>query len=135
MFKLRFPVILTAAALAACASPPATTSTVTEVAAFCASANDGELTVRVEFATCVSSSCDTVTASSCTLTESGGVVSIAAEATISTEGKVCTADCGLVESTCTLTLPDGSVTVQGAGTMAEIVLPSTAEVCVGNSEV
>jgi hypothetical protein len=59
---------------------------------------------------------------------------VTAEATIDSQGNVCTADCGLVEVMCTLDLPDGTYTLKNGSEEVVIVLPATAEVCGGTSE-
>lgn len=87
------------ALLAACGgSSGPTVSTVTEITDACV---DGAEIV-VTFQGCLSSSCDTLTASSCTATESGGVVEVTGEATVTSEGEVCTADCGIIEARCAI---------------------------------
>lgn len=62
---------------------------------------DGE-EILVDFATCLSSSCDTLTAS-CETSLEGDTVVVTSTATVATTVNVdCTADCGLAQTTCTL---------------------------------
>lgn len=83
--------------LAACADP-ITTQTLTDEGTACVDAS----TVSVDFGACLSSSCDTLVSASCTATLEGTVVTVHAEAVIDSQGKTCTADCGLVSTTCAL---------------------------------
>lgn len=78
--------------LMALACNPTTTQTVTSITAFCV---EGD-TVTALFAGCLSSSCDTLDAVSCSVDG----VRISGEATISSQGNECTDDCGLITAEC-----------------------------------
>ena len=60
--------------------------------------------VRVDFQTCLSSSCDTLEAS-CVVTLDGETLVVTSEATVTSEGDICTTDCGTATTTCAL--PEG----------------------------
>lgn len=85
------------------------------VQSFCVepvSGPDGpELEVSVVVNACLSSSCDTLVASSCGATEVDGVLQLEATATIESKGNNCTADCVGVEATCTIPVEEGEVYV------------------------
>lgn len=83
--------------LAACADP-ITTETLTDEGTVCVDGTD----VTVDFGACLSSSCDTLVSASCEATLEGSVVTVHAEAVIESQGTECTADCGLVVTTCAL---------------------------------
>lgn len=87
-------------ALAAC-GPTITTDTVTD-GSVCRKTD----TVVFMFDTCLSSSCDTVTSTSCTATLDGTTITVVGEAVIERTSGDCTADCGFVEVECDL--PDTS---------------------------
>jgi type 1 fimbria pilin len=84
----------------------------------------------VDFSGCISSSCDTVTDTTCEAELVDGVVSVTATATVLTEGLECTADCGLVETDCAVPAGAEDATVQWgdlSATMAELA----AGTCLG----
>ncbi len=60
----------------------------------------GANTVRAKFATCLSSSCDTLVSATCSVSREGEDAVIAGRAEIDRQGDTCTTDCGLVEATC-----------------------------------
>ena len=60
----------------------------------------------IDFEGCLSSSCDTLDAAECILTEDGSGLSVSGTAEITSQGDVCTADCGFVTASCSL--PDGT---------------------------
>jgi len=88
---------------AACDQP--SRSEVSGVQSFCVEAVDGpdgrQLEVNAQVDACLSSSCDSVVESECTLTEVDGALQIEASAVIESKGDTCTADCVSVEVTCT----------------------------------
>lgn len=63
------------------------------------------LQVRIEFPTCVSSSCDTVLEKSCSAELEGNVLTFHACTKIGGSTGECTADCGLVTADCSLPMP------------------------------
>lgn len=63
------------------------------------------LQVRIEFPTCVSSSCDTVLEKSCSAELEGNVLTFHAFTKIEGSTGECTADCGLVTADCSLPMP------------------------------
>ena len=84
--------------LCACAS--VSTTDVSDMGVACV--EEGRVTV--DFQTCLSSSCDSLEAS-CVAVLEGEVLVVTSEATVSSAGRVCTADCGLASTTCEL--PEG----------------------------
>ena len=60
----------------------------------------GAETLRAKFATCLSSSCDTLVSATCSIARAGEEAVITGRAEIDRQGDVCTTDCGLVEATC-----------------------------------
>lgn len=77
---------------------PITVDTLTDVGTVCVEGDE----VTVDFNTCLSSSCDTLTSAECTATLAGDTVTVTAEAVITSQGNECTADCGLVTVSCAL---------------------------------
>jgi hypothetical protein len=94
---------------------------------------DVPLRVDVDFATCTSSSCDTVLNTACRASRSGSVITIEAEAVIEREGNECTDDCGFVSATCELeALPAGTYELRYGDESASLTVPSTtAAGCAG----
>lgn len=85
--------------LAACTGAhKVTTTTLTDQGTVCLQ-NDG--TLFMDFQTCLFSSCDTLVSQSCSATLDGSTLTVTSEAVIDSQGQVCTADCGLVQGTCT----------------------------------
>ena len=84
--------------LAACNGGKVTTTTITDQGTVCLQ-SDG--TLFVDFGTCLSSSCDTLVSQSCTATLDGTTLTVTDAAVIDSQGTTCTADCGLVQGTCT----------------------------------
>ena len=62
--------------------------------------------VRVDFQTCLSSSCDTLEGALCVATMQGESVVVTSTATRVTKGNTCTSDCGFARVTCDL--PSGA---------------------------
>lgn len=58
-------------------------------------------TIRAKFATCLSSSCDTLVSAACSIEHEGDEAVLTGRAEIDREGNECTTDCGLVEVICT----------------------------------
>lgn len=81
--------------LFACADKPVET-TITDIAEVCL---DGE-TLQVTFVGCLSSSCDTLDASSCTAALDGAALTLSGTATVTSVGQECTADCGFITARC-----------------------------------
>lgn len=64
----------------------------------------------VDWQTCLSSSCDTLTDAECTVALEGGVLTLTTYGRIESVGTECTDDCGLASVTCVLPdIPDPSV--------------------------
>lgn len=91
------------------------------------------LRVDVDFATCTSSSCDTVLNAACRAARSGSVITIEAEAVIEKDGNECTDDCGFVSASCELeALPAGSYQLRYGDASTPLTVPSTtAAGCAG----
>ncbi len=83
--------------LAAC-GPAITTTTVTTVQSVCV---DGDEIVAT-MAGCLSSSCDTLVDTTCSVSRSEGVITLTPSATVESQGDECTADCGIIEVRCSL---------------------------------
>lgn len=80
-------------------------NTVETIDRLCLSGPD---TVRAKFATCLSSSCDTLVSAQCTLTRDGEDAVITGRAEIDSQGNECTTDCGFVEATCSGSLGEAT---------------------------
>lgn len=90
---------LVLAALFACDDEPEVrTETLTDVGVACLH-SDG--TIRLDFETCLSSSCDTLVSATCAGSLDGDTLTITSEAVIDSQGDECTDDCGFVGATCT----------------------------------
>lgn len=89
--------------------PKVVTEVLTDEGTVCL--NDSGL-AEVTFPGCLSSSCDTVVESSCTVDFADGVATVHASVTIEREQGACTADCGFIQVTCDVPLvedPDTAV--------------------------
>lgn len=86
--------------------PPVDRNTFTNDGEVCIDAAAGEAVVHVN--TCLSSSCDTLVSSSCSVTLEGTTLTVTSEAVVDSQGDVCTDDCGFVLIRCDL--PDGDLT-------------------------
>ena len=94
---------------------------------------DGELEVEVFFNACLSGSCDSVDESGCEIAVDGETITVSSWLTIKTEyeaGQGCTADCGVVSTTCTADALDaGEYELQhGQGSMT-VTIPGEGEIC------
>lgn len=91
------------------------------------------LRVEVDFATCTSSSCDTVLNAACRASRSGSTITVEAEAVIESEGTECTDDCGFVTASCELeALPEGTYELRYGDETTTLTVPSTtAAGCAG----
>lgn len=90
-----------------------------------------QLEVSVQIDGCLSSSCDSVVESECTITEVDGALQIEASAVIESKGNTCTADCGSVEVMCTAPAPeDETYIVRGDdGDEVEIEAAASERAC------
>jgi hypothetical protein len=93
------------------------------------------LRIDVDFATCTSSSCDTVLNAACHASRSGSIITVEAEAVIETQGNECTDDCGFVTASCELeALPEGTYELRYGDETTTLTVPSTtAAACTGRS--
>jgi hypothetical protein len=74
------------------------TNTLVDSGALCTQ-EDG--TLKVDFQTCLSSSCDTLLSAVCTATLDDDLLTVTATAEIESQiGGMCTDDCGFVEASC-----------------------------------
>lgn len=91
------------------------------------------LRVEVDFATCTSSSCDTVLNAACRASRSGSVITVEAEAVIEREGTECTDDCSFVGASCELeALPAGTYELRYGSASTTLTVPSTTSTaCAG----
>jgi hypothetical protein len=118
-------------ALTACGADPAdddiTREVVSDSGALCFTSNpDGSVEVLVSFDTCLSSSCDRVLASSCSMREDGGAFTVTSRAEIQRRHTDCTADCGAVNARCTSApIPPGTYLVKYGELTAELTLPTS----------
>lgn len=99
--------------------------------ATCATSDaDGTLQVTVEFASCLSSSCSTVSDNTCSLQLSGNQILVTSHAIIETrlEGP-CTDDCRVASAQCGLaSVPPGTYAVVHGDSAENIELPTTGAV-------
>lgn len=109
--------------LFACA-PEVTTRTLTDEGTVCLS-DGGD--VVVTFPDCLSSSCDTLVSAECSAELVDGEVVVHAEAVIESQGTACTADCGLVQATCTMPLVEDPETVSFSYAGENTPLDATCE--------
>jgi hypothetical protein len=112
--------------------PNAKIDTLEDQGAACISgAVDQAHTVEIDFATCLSSSCDKLESASCTVEQSGTELIIHAKASVSRKlGEPCTEDCRRAQTTCnTGTLAAGTYTLVYAGQRSDIVVPLTEPAC------
>ncbi len=76
-------------------------------------------TIKVDFQTCLSSSCDTLEGASCEAALSGDTIMVTSAATVVSDSgaSACTADCGLATTSCAVTGGDASAatTISYAG--------------------
>jgi hypothetical protein len=80
--------------------------TITELSIGCLDATADEVVVHVMFETCLSSSCDTLESAECTLEPEGDGLTVTGTAVVThSRRRDCTADCGLVEATCSAPAP------------------------------
>ena len=88
---------------------------VTAVAGICVESVDGPdgavLEISAQMDTCLSSSCDRLVDSECTVTEVDGVLQIDARAVIESKGTTCTTDCGGASVTCVFENPEAQTYV------------------------
>jgi hypothetical protein len=120
----------------ACNGTTTTETTYVDEGEVCVSgAVDEPHSVTVDFATCISSSCDEVVESMCEATLSGSELTITASATVSmNRGGACTADCQPVWVTCeTDPLPAGSYNLVYGEYYGPLTVPAaTADpTCIG----
>src|SRR5690606_16011765 len=81
--------------------PGATIETLENKGFACISgAADQANTIEIDFATCLSSSCDKVESASCTVEQSGTELIVQAKAVISRGAGVCTEDCRHAKASC-----------------------------------
>ncbi len=121
--------------ISACQSGGFTDSTVTEIDGICAEAAPGGVKFTVSFATCTSSSCDTVRDSGCEVMADGTNLVVSGEAVIRTKTgpfQACTDDCGFVTAVCTFELDLGSYTVSAGSESLDFEIPVVDGVCTGN---
>lgn len=85
--------------LIGCPGDPVEVTEIVDTGALCRLPDGG---IQVDFETCLSSSCDTLTDSTCTATLDGDVLTLASYARIESQGTACTDDCGFAMATCTL---------------------------------
>ena len=97
---------------------------------------DGTLHVTVEFASCLSSSCSTLSDNTCSLQLSGNQILLTSQAIIETqlEGP-CTDDCRAASAQCTLaSVPPGTYALVHGDTAENLELPTTGAVLFDPSE-
>ena len=94
--------------------------------------SDGTLQVRVQFPTCLSSSCSRVVETACEVTVSGSTLEVTSHGTVeSTGASACTDDCGALVADCVASelLEPGDYTVKH-GSDSAAVMPGAVETCV-----
>ena len=118
----------------ACLSPSGTQADLF----FCgqaALAADSNLRVDIDFATCLSSSCDKLEHAGCEATRDGSVITVKARAIVLSSGNECTDDCGFATTSCELgPLPEGSYELRYGDSSITFDVPSTtAHRCAGSA--
>lgn len=83
--------------LVGCASPPVT-NILEDVGIVCLSGGE----VVIDFQGCLSSSCDTLDSAVCDVTGDAVALELSGTAQITSQGDVCTTDCGFVTADCDL---------------------------------
>lgn len=86
--------------------------------------SDGRLVV--DWQTCLSSSCDTLTDATCDATLDGGTLTVTSYGRIESQGTTCTDDCGFAAARCDLPLIEDPSTVtvsHGTATVALDAIP------------
>jgi hypothetical protein len=87
--------------------------------------------VTVDFGICLSSSCDTLVAASCTVEQSGVDLKVSGKATVTSDAGpdgICTTDCRRAAATCSVpALAAGTYTLSYAGKQIEFAVPVGAE--------
>lgn len=122
------------------AEPTFTTVDVTELSTICVESPEGETAieagdarVRVQFHTCLSSTCDRLLDATCSAEVSEGAVVVSGLAQVESRfdpDNGCSADCGLVTATCEVTLAEGSYDVSGEGAETfTLTVPGDAPEC------
>jgi len=94
--------------------------------------SDGTLEVRVQFPTCLSSSCSRVVETGCRVTVSESTLGVTSHGTVEGTGaSACTDDCGALVAECEATEPlePGEYTVRHGGD-STVVTPGDIETCV-----
>ena len=116
--------------LLACTMTKSEETTYTDEGTACLSAPaaDSDAVITVDPGLCLSSSCDTLTASACTVTVDGSVITVSSEFKVLTEGDTCTDDCGMPTATCDPgPLAAGEYTIVYGGAEQTITVPTTEE--------
>ena len=94
--------------------------------------NDGTLVVRVQFPTCLSSSCDRVVETRCEVMVSGTTLDVTSHGTSEATGSsICTADCGALVAECQASeaLEPGEYVLHHGADSASLT-PGNIETCV-----
>lgn len=89
---------------------------------------DGTVSVSVTFPGCLSSSCSTVKAALCRITEKDGVILLSSYGEVEDDRSECTDDCGSFTAHCeSAPIAPGTYTVQFGDQSAELTLPASNE--------
>ena len=94
---------------------------------------DATARVRVQFNTCLSSSCDRLLDASCDVQLDNTSITVSGSALVESRfdpDTGCSSDCGLVTATCEVDLPAGEYELTGSGVSAQTVtVPGAAPTC------
>ena len=87
---------------------------------------DGAAVVTVDPQVCLSSSCDTLTFSDCSVTVINDTITVTSTFVVVTEGDTCTDDCGMPTATCDAgALAAGTYTLVYGGAETTVTVPTT----------
>lgn len=85
----------------------------------------------IDWETCLSGSCDTLTVAECAVSLEGGVLTLTSHGEITSVGTECTADCGFAQVLCELPeIPDpAAITVEHGATTVDLdAIPACAAI-------
>ena len=122
-----------AAVLCVSGCDSATENEVTEVSSFCVETGADRLVITGTLATCLSSSCDKLLESECTVTPGGDGLMLEARGLIESKGGECTADCGSANFRCEYAPEaDGDLTIVAGDLSLDYAYPGAEQSCAGD---
>ena len=121
-----------AAVLCVSGCDSASENEVTEVASFCVEAESDRLVITGALQTCLSSSCDKLIESECSLSPGDDGLTLEARGLIESKGTECTADCGSANFRCEyVPEADGDITVVAGDLSVDYAFPGGEQACAG----